>query len=484
MGNKLKNLIIIMLSLLSISFAFGSSYFTFDTTGYLNKVSDIRNPSGTVLNLSGGLSYEGVNVCLVDGSSGDISLAGNKILNYVGGLNLSQPTIIVAQDGSGHFNGYDETPINQAINYLNSIGGGKITIKCGNYNTEAIVLQSNIILEGEGFCTTINNTGLGNTISTTNSQNIVIRNLKINHNHITAQHSLRFENVDNVMIENIMSIDAGHHNLWFTNATNLIVKDNIVNGAGKDEVNSGVGIIVLGTEKGKVIISNNFVEDTGYHGIQGHHNDAELIITGNHIQDVGNVNSAGDLIQVQSNGEKVIISNNIGIDSNNNGLEIDNSTDITIANNQVYNIYDGIRLISVNRTTISGNLIQNTTRAGMYISSNSQNIVINGNNLNTILGDGVWISNVKYASIFGNVMAGLGGSNSGVMVEGSTSSHISAIGNIISTPKYAVRFATAGQNWLNAIGNIAQVNVNYITNITDVSGGSRVNITANIVDDN
>ncbi|HID07141.1 MAG TPA: hypothetical protein EYP10_08330 [Armatimonadetes bacterium] len=54
-----------------------------------------------------------------------------------------RPTIVVAQDGSGDFNGKDERPIIEALEFAKAEGGGRILIKTGTYMLRrAIVLKS------------------------------------------------------------------------------------------------------------------------------------------------------------------------------------------------------------------------------------------------------------------------------------------------------------------------------------------------------
>ena len=60
--------------------------------------------------------------------------------------------VTVAQDGTGDYNGTDEVPIQAAINYLNSNGGGSVFIKKGNYNiTNTITLLTNVHIKGENM---------------------------------------------------------------------------------------------------------------------------------------------------------------------------------------------------------------------------------------------------------------------------------------------------------------------------------------------
>lgn len=72
---------------------------------------------------------------------------------------MSAVTVYVATDGSGDYNcdGVDDhVEINEAIDYINSIGGGIVHLKNGTYLiSDAIIVHSNTILEGENKNSTI-----------------------------------------------------------------------------------------------------------------------------------------------------------------------------------------------------------------------------------------------------------------------------------------------------------------------------------------
>lgn len=135
----------IILGLVNISF--GAESIFFFNSGFLDKVSDIRNPSGTVLNLTptDTPEWNEVNMCLVDGSSGNINMNSNLIENFNIGnsslnryfINMQDITVSVCSSGCNY------TTIQEAVDNLPLFLMGQYTVNVhnGDYSTEGIVIR-------------------------------------------------------------------------------------------------------------------------------------------------------------------------------------------------------------------------------------------------------------------------------------------------------------------------------------------------------
>lgn len=117
------------------------------------------------------------------------------------GASISAPwqprsfTVVVAQDGTGDYNGSTSTTINQALLALDALGGGVCMVKKGTYTTalaNKITVFSNCVLQGEGSATIIQFTDGGGdhivaeNVASAGSDNIQIKNLVIDANNQNA----------------------------------------------------------------------------------------------------------------------------------------------------------------------------------------------------------------------------------------------------------------------------------------------------------
>lgn len=97
-----------------------------------------------------------------------------------------KPTITVAQDGTGDYNGTTNTIIQTAIDFVHSKGGGVVYIKAGEYIlNNQIILKNNVEIRGDGRSTILTDeisTSLGDEsrmLLGKGVQNIVIRDLQL-----------------------------------------------------------------------------------------------------------------------------------------------------------------------------------------------------------------------------------------------------------------------------------------------------------------
>ena len=115
--------------------------------------------------------------------------------------NISAPwqprsfTVVVAQDGTGDYNGNTSTTINQALLALDTLGGGVCMIKRGTYTVSLankITVFNNCTLQGEGAATILQFSDGGGdhfvceNVLSAGSDNIQIKNLVVDANNQNA----------------------------------------------------------------------------------------------------------------------------------------------------------------------------------------------------------------------------------------------------------------------------------------------------------
>lgn len=133
----------------------------------------------------------------------------------------------------------DTAQIQAAIDYVSSIGGGKILIRSGAYYISAVMnLESNIIMQGEGDSTLFQRSVYGNFsfFETHDKTNIVVSDIKINDDgtSTTGWTPLYFINCSYVKVERVHTVNAGWHGLEFNNSDHCIAVDCLDEDAGDD----------------------------------------------------------------------------------------------------------------------------------------------------------------------------------------------------------------------------------------------------------
>jgi hypothetical protein len=135
-----------------------------------------------------------------------------------GGANtIRNAWLVVSQDGSGDFNGNDETPINAALAAVAATGGGTVLLKEGTYTiaTTKITIPVNCSLVGEGRAVSIIKAGnafAGAEVVYINSDHCQLRSLKVDgnatangrsYNNITLYTSADYCLVDDVWVTDV-----------------------------------------------------------------------------------------------------------------------------------------------------------------------------------------------------------------------------------------------------------------------------------------
>ncbi|RLG44454.1 MAG: hypothetical protein DRN81_04555, partial [Thermoproteota archaeon] len=332
--------------------------------------------------------------------------------------------VYVARDGTGDYNcdgTDDQVEINQAIAYINSIGGGTVHLKNGTFViSDSINLTSNLIFEGEGTDRTIIKiedgstkehwaTIVGDGISST-----IIRNLTINGNKGNTNppnkingdiDAIRLYYSDNITVENVLISNFWTDGVEFSHTNNSVVRD--------------CEIIQLGHEGLRAIYSNNITflrnhvqsSGTGNAGIRIYES-SNCVIESNYF----NVNGFGILINPQG---EVPCGNNTYRDNYIEGhyglpgialwpwdTEVSNETFIgniiAKTDGSHDNFGHGIHLktrgnASLKNIKIINNVISNAIKSGIYVEAgaNVSNIVAKNN---IIVNNNEW-------GIYGNIFS-------------------------------------------------------------------------------
>ncbi len=311
-----------------------------------------------------------------------------------------------------------------------------INLPCGNYNLGLnITLKENMRFFGNGICSVINITA-DNTyiLAETNSNNIVIENLKINVNNksYTQDTGLVFfndSNHNNTVIRNIYGENA-QTSFIYIRGNNLKIKDNNL-----ENVFNGIVIV---SEFGSL---------------------RESVISGNYITNVNQTSSSeseyGEGIEVNthnSTGYTRIFDNTVkgfrenGIDANALNVEIFGNYILMPEEYPLETTGITVNSLQVNASgTVYGNIIEG-------VNENSSGIIIGGGASATAEG----------VSVTGNKISGLG-FGTGIYLRGALDS--TAMGNILENLTNGFRFNTSSIDIdMTLIGNIFK-SVTFDTNL-------------------
>jgi len=127
-------------------------------------------------------------------------------------------TAVVAQDGSGDFNGTTGEVIQNAINYVGSKGGGIVFIKAGEYVCESLDPPANCKIIGEGIDNTIlklPSTATSPIIKPSSTKNnIHIHNMTLDGSNVSDVDIVHNEGGCEWHVSNIKFKNAGRHAFW------------------------------------------------------------------------------------------------------------------------------------------------------------------------------------------------------------------------------------------------------------------------------
>lgn len=303
--------------------------------------------------------------------------------------------------------------LQEAIDYVHALGGGKIFVKAGNYiQTVDITLYSDIYIEGEDADTTIinfNNTTYrmkGEGTAGAHIVNVLVSNIAIASSNNNTYRALRFDYGNNIIVEkckfydNINSIGNGTGDLIFEHALNIYIRENTFSSASSIEI-EGTNIFIeenyFNGEPAGGVYGNGITMNSACHSVK---------ITDNHFDFW-----CQSHIYIQNNlgaSNNIIIADNYFSQSDSWSIYADPVENMTISGN----IFDrgsgnAIDLNGCNIVSISGNIITSFTGDGVDLDA-SDRTAISGNTLNSMDGYGVDVSNntCDGTVIVGNSMSG------------------------------------------------------------------------------
>lgn len=318
--------------------------------------------------------------------------------------------VSVAQDGSGDFNGADETPIQNAINSISSTGG-TILIKKGTYLiSNSITLSSNIKLIGEGFATKLHGNAAVNVIEATDVSNIIIENILID-GLDTSNSGIRIiyssTGSDNIIINNVQSNQGLGYGIYAEYATNVLISNCICNDNSQG-VTEGRGIYLTNCDDST--ISSCICNDNKRYGIMLH--------TPNRIKIIGCTanDNEGDRGIYSYEGSDVVIDGCTANSNNFSGITMAGKNGIVSNCISKANTLDGILVRKdsgsalINNITIIGNDVSDNLRYGIHIDQNIYDFNVTKNCVNNNGDVAIRVSNTcARGFVDGNICAENGG---------------------------------------------------------------------------
>ncbi|MBU0925879.1 right-handed parallel beta-helix repeat-containing protein [bacterium] len=285
--------------------------------------------------------------------------------------------------------------IQEAINYVHSLGGGKILVRTGTYYYTArdLVLYSNIDLIGEDDDNCIIDFGnsayscIAVGTAGTHLTNINISGLQFYRCGDTTNGALKFDYVDNSSIvgnvfeSNLNAAGDNGLSIKILNSTHIKIRDNRILNGHYDIDQSNVNYFY---------IENNYFYST---------NSISITCTSlnNAVINKNYFNAVNNAIYAEENLHNSIIDGNIIIDCESNGIGITTSTKNRIVNNYIEGTTDSLRGIDIedcNNEIISNNHIIDFDDDGIEITTSDENIV-NGNVINGNGAYGIDITNAQ-----------------------------------------------------------------------------------------
>lgn len=349
----------------------------------------------------------------------------------------------------------DNLVIQEAIDAINTDGGGKLQILAGEYDIQdTIITYSNILHEGAGAATILNASNMAITGSThrfifsstadAGKHDFVFKDMQFKcfftagtgttYATLPATSGIRVGNARRVLVDNCYFQDC-----W--NATTI-------------GQNPATGDDTLGPLNIKQVIFSNNNCNTVLGGLQGYSED-RVIWANNHFEDVGDDACAflGAENRDPASAKAVIVGNTfvngrplntnavngvgvfLKLDGGGHGAE--NIVDITMVGNIVDGAYIGAWFANASKIDAVGNNIMNSYLSGFYLSGGTSDINISHNRLynNNTSGNGTHAGilgvNTSQLSLENNQIIGTStGFKQAINLEG-TMSHIRVCNNLI-----------------------------------------------------
>src|SRR6267143_4111483 len=346
------------------------------------------------------------------GTSSQIQQPPSYIIYIVG-------TTIFAQKGIGGdipFIGPDAaTVINNAASSLTN--GGVILIEDGSYNiTSTIKLhRDNVALRGQSWSTILKPAQNVDGITVTGNDD-VINSLNISHVTTGTGNNIKINsNVNRLDISNNL-LDNGYHAIYYSgaNSNDIKISNNKIVNDGR--ANGAIQILNGGTsgQVNHVEVSNNFIVNAQFHGIQVYDSINPLINDVKIINNTVDTPAKAGIFVSRVNG--TLIQGNTVLNAKFESLDAEASSNVTFDANYVQNgTLQGISTFPVNgvgntNVVVTNNIINTNkgpTSEGIYIDT-ADGVEISGNKV-SVYTDGISITHdLSDVSITGNSVTALG----------------------------------------------------------------------------
>jgi len=338
-----------------------------------------------------------------------------------------------AKDASGNVICVDSDTscIQEGIDYVSALGGGRVLISSGIYKIDKTIRpKSNITIRGLGISTVLLKTPVKDTdpvyryrvFYLNNVSNVVVEDLVIDGNKDNMPYSgwaqdyfgIHVENSNNIDIRNIVVryIKAGAGIVISKNNKNVRLIENIVHDNGSKADNIPSDAIYIGRSVG-IVIANNIIENVTDTGIACDNNNDVIIIGNRIVNALSNGITWFNSMDDPPFASRAIIMGNI-IQSSERGIHLGVdpysnapfAEKALIALNIFLNTTMAIEIARAKDVFIEGNYIDTTSYAGIHTNNpNSTNIRIKNNVVvnGSVFGIGNE-GNVKDIEIVGNTL--------------------------------------------------------------------------------
>lgn len=223
----------------------------------------------------------------------------------------------------------------------------------------------------------------------------VINNVLDNSNNgdVNGHWAISYKNIGGNSVVSGNTIKTGFDGgIEIFDGSGTLVSNNTI--TGQNGVETDVGILLDGTED--VLVSANIIDGTGDNGINVI-DSTDIEVSDNQIGLNGGANNInGDGIFVGGGSDIEVSDNEITNTTSTagdigSGVQVVNSDDVTVEDNTIYNMeWDGVRLESVTNTEVSGNDIDDVTMSGIFVGGPSDTVLLHGNNINGVaMGNGI-----------------------------------------------------------------------------------------------
>jgi parallel beta-helix repeat protein len=381
----------------------------------------------------------------------------------------------VSHDGTTICTGSPTSCIQEAINYVANLGGGKVFIRSGQYMINQTILiqgMSDIMIVGSGWSTKLIANGPNVTVikigdrtnSSLASQRILISNLYIDG---TAQATLTSppeetdccfgieiagQNTTDIIIDHVRIYNTGADSIYGYFPGHAIIINNII-----ENTRAYWASIHCHDNEHKWYVINNIIRNSAVGGVRH-----GRVIAFNRIENSGSGSMGWDVKSAINGGDygAAIIGNYI-INANSEAIAVSVPKavrNIIIGNVILGSTLNGIHVYQVasgqgQETVIQGNVIANASLDGIVVET--LRVIINGNVISYANQNGIHLHGATYNVISSNIIhdASYGANNTyyGIYLEGGSTNNVIFDNYIVSDasnkPAYCIAEATSNDNY-------------------------------------